>query len=309
MATAAGGRLIAAAAAVALITNRVNNRSRGFAFVTMATDREANEAIRMFDGAQFGGRTAKVNFPEVPKGGERLIRESKVKGRARSNANSPYKIYVGNLGWTVTSDMLRNAFSACSGVVGANVVYERDTGRSRGFGFVAFASNDECQAALERMDGKVPAAQGSSVCPPQHPKQQVYGQYQSAPVGIPVVGPRPSPTYTVVNAIIGMKEDGPGPRYDHTLKAIAGIGEEGTPGYISPRLILFGGATALEENPATPPSAAGIAGIRTANNARAILVLGRDMDAVTSLKTSLDHQSKDTWTDGFHKIVLRPKWI
>ncbi|KAL5709073.1 Serine/threonine-protein phosphatase bsl3 [Ranunculus cassubicifolius] len=79
-------------------------------------------------------------------------------------------------------------------------------------------------------------------------------------------GPRPAPTYTVVNAVIEKKEDGPGPRCGHTLTAVAAVGEEGTPGYIGARLILFGGATALEGNSAVagPPSPAGSAGIRLA---------------------------------------------
>ncbi|KAL4295922.1 hypothetical protein GQ457_12G027070 [Hibiscus cannabinus] len=82
----------------------------------------------------------------------------------------------------------------------------------------------------------------------------------------PVVGPRWAPTYSVVNAIIEKKEDGPGPRCGHTLTAVAAVGEEGTPGYIGPRLILFGGATALEGNSAASgtPSSAGSAGIRLA---------------------------------------------
>ncbi|KAF6156035.1 hypothetical protein GIB67_035392 [Kingdonia uniflora] len=81
-----------------------------------------------------------------------------------------------------------------------------------------------------------------------------------------VAGPRPAPSYSVVNAILEKKEDGPGPRCGHTLTAVSPVGEEGTPGYIGPRLILFGGATALEGNSAAagPPSSAGSAGIRLA---------------------------------------------
>ncbi|XP_072951192.1 serine/threonine-protein phosphatase BSL3 isoform X1 [Typha angustifolia] len=79
-----------------------------------------------------------------------------------------------------------------------------------------------------------------------------------------VAGPRPAPSYSVVNAIIEKKEDGPGCRCGHTLTAVAAVGEEGTPGYVGPRLILFGGATALEGNSAAPASPAGSAGIRLA---------------------------------------------
>ncbi|KAF5767877.1 putative protein-serine/threonine phosphatase [Helianthus annuus] len=88
------------------------------------------------------------------------------------------------------------------------------------------------------------------------------GQVQQTSTGL-VGGPRLAPTYSVVNAILEKKEDGPGPRCGHTLTAVAAVGEEGTPGYIGPRLILFGGATALEGNSAnagTQTSAGG--GIR-----------------------------------------------
>jgi hypothetical protein len=79
----------------------------------------------------------------------------------------------------------------------------------------------------------------------------------------PVAGPRPAPGYTVVDAAMDKKEDGPGCRCGHTLTAVPAVGEEGSPGFVGPRLILFGGATALEGNSATPPSSAGSAGIRT----------------------------------------------
>ncbi|KAL6499709.1 Serine/threonine-protein phosphatase bsl2 [Orobanche gracilis] len=79
-------------------------------------------------------------------------------------------------------------------------------------------------------------------------------------------GPRCAPTYSVVNAILEKKDDGPGPRCGHTLTAVPAVGEEGSLGYIGPRLILFGGATALEGNSAQSgtPSSAGSAGIRLA---------------------------------------------
>ncbi|XP_062202119.1 serine/threonine-protein phosphatase BSL2 homolog isoform X2 [Phragmites australis] len=76
--------------------------------------------------------------------------------------------------------------------------------------------------------------------------------------------PRPAPGYTVVNAAMDKTEDGPGCRCGHTLTAVPAVGEEGSPGYVGTRLILFGGATALEGNSATPPSSAGSAGIRLA---------------------------------------------
>ncbi|MBA0702358.1 hypothetical protein Goari_021931, partial [Gossypium aridum] len=104
---------------------------------------------------------------------------------------------------------------------------------------------------------------GPGGSPPSSAQQQAAAQGQPQ---APVAGPRCAPTYSVVNAIIEKKEDGPGPRCGHTLTAVAAVGEEGTPSYIGPRLILFGGATALEGNSACAgtPSSAGSAGIRLA---------------------------------------------
>ncbi|KAG0587730.1 hypothetical protein KC19_2G187400 [Ceratodon purpureus] len=92
-------------------------------------------------------------------------------------------------------------------------------------------------------------------------------QQQQGVVAVQVAGPRPAPAYRVVSAVIEKKEDGPGPRCGHTLTAVAAVGEEGAPGYVGPRLILFGGATALEGNTSAaggPQAATPGAGIRLA---------------------------------------------
>ncbi|XP_027920399.1 33 kDa ribonucleoprotein, chloroplastic isoform X1 [Vigna unguiculata] len=138
---------------VEIVYDRVTSRSRGFAFVTMASVEDAKEAIRMFDGSQVGGRTAKVNFPEVPKGGERLVMAARVRNNNRGFVDSPYKIYCGNLGWGVNSQSLREAFAEQPGVLSAKVVYEKDSGRSRGFGFVSFTTAESAAAALDFMNG------------------------------------------------------------------------------------------------------------------------------------------------------------
>ncbi|CAL5067002.1 unnamed protein product [Urochloa decumbens] len=132
-----------------IIYDKVTNRSRGFAFVTMATAEEAAKAIQMFDGALLGGRTARVNYPEVPRGGER--RTVTMDGRRRDDGT--YKIYAGNLGWGVRADALRAVFEGQAGLLDARVIFERETGRSRGFGFVSFRTSEDAQAALEALDG------------------------------------------------------------------------------------------------------------------------------------------------------------
>lgn len=138
---------------VEIVYDRVTDRSRGFSFVTMSSYEEAKEAIRLFDGAQIGGRTAKVNFPEVPRGGERELMSPKIRSSYQGFVDSPHKIYAGNLSWDLTSQGLREAFEEQPGYLSAKVIYDRDSGRSRGFGFITFSSADEAESALNNMNG------------------------------------------------------------------------------------------------------------------------------------------------------------
>ena len=64
------------------------------------------------------------------------------------------KLYVGNLPYTVRDDDLQQAFSAFGNVNSAKVMMERDTGRSKGFGFVEMGSDAEAQSAIEGMNGQ-----------------------------------------------------------------------------------------------------------------------------------------------------------
>ena len=64
------------------------------------------------------------------------------------------KLYVGNLSFRTTSEELREAFSAVVTVESASVIEDRDTGRSRGFGFVEMATPEEAAAAIEQFNGK-----------------------------------------------------------------------------------------------------------------------------------------------------------
>ena len=58
------------------------------------------------------------------------------------------KLYVGNLSFRVTSEDLQEYFGSAGAVESANVVYDRETGRSRGFGFVEMASQEEGEKAI-----------------------------------------------------------------------------------------------------------------------------------------------------------------
>jgi RNA recognition motif-containing protein len=64
------------------------------------------------------------------------------------------KLYVGNLPYSVTSSTLEQLFGEHGNVQSAQVIMDRDSGRSKGFGFVEMGSDQEAQAAITAMNGK-----------------------------------------------------------------------------------------------------------------------------------------------------------
>jgi RNA recognition motif-containing protein len=64
------------------------------------------------------------------------------------------KLYVGNLSFQTSSTDLQELFAQVGTVESASVVEDRDTGRSRGFGFVEMASREEGEAAIQQLNGK-----------------------------------------------------------------------------------------------------------------------------------------------------------
>jgi cold-inducible RNA-binding protein len=64
------------------------------------------------------------------------------------------KLYVGNLSFRVTSEDLQDYFASAGTVDSANVVFDRETGRSRGFGFVEMADEDSANNAIAQFNGQ-----------------------------------------------------------------------------------------------------------------------------------------------------------
>jgi cold-inducible RNA-binding protein len=82
------------------------------------------------------------------------------------------KLYVGNLPYETTEEQLQEAFAAFGEITSVNILKDRDTGESRGFGFVEMANKDEALAAIEAMDeneslGKPLKVQESKPKPPR----------------------------------------------------------------------------------------------------------------------------------------------
>lgn len=89
---------------------------------------------------EYNGRTLRVNFSDKPKPKEALYPETE------------HKLFVGNLSWSVTSEILTQAFQEYGKVVGARVLYDGQTGRCRGYGFVCYETKAEMEAALQSLN-------------------------------------------------------------------------------------------------------------------------------------------------------------
>ncbi len=64
------------------------------------------------------------------------------------------KLFVGGLAWGTTDDTLREFFSTVGSVVSANVISDKYTGKSKGFGFVEFSTPEEAEKAKQELNGK-----------------------------------------------------------------------------------------------------------------------------------------------------------
>ncbi|KAJ6430268.1 hypothetical protein OIU84_021635 [Salix udensis] len=126
---------------VEVLYHRDTGRSRGFAFVTMSSLEDCNAVIENLDGSQYMGRILRVNFADKPKPKEPLYPETE------------YKLFIGNLSWSVTSESLTQAFQEYGNVIGARVLYDGETGKSRGYGFVCYATKEEMETALQSLNG------------------------------------------------------------------------------------------------------------------------------------------------------------
>jgi nucleolin len=127
-----------------VIYNRETDQSRGFGFVTMSSVEEAEKAVEMLHRYDLNGRLLNVNKAAAK--GSRPERTQ--------SFQSSSKIYVGNLSWGVDEGRLEQVFSEHGKVVEAKVVYDRESGRSRGFGFVTMSSETEVNDAIAALDGQ-----------------------------------------------------------------------------------------------------------------------------------------------------------
>ncbi|WP_246840503.1 RNA-binding protein [Lacimicrobium sp. SS2-24] len=91
--------------------------------------------------------------------------------------NEAMKLYVGNLSYQMTDADLEAAFAAFGAVSSAKIIMDRETNRSKGFGFVEFADKAEAEAAIENLNGKEVSGRALVVNEARPPKPRTGGRY------------------------------------------------------------------------------------------------------------------------------------
>ncbi|KAG6771885.1 hypothetical protein NC652_016545 [Populus alba x Populus x berolinensis] len=141
--------------------DKVTGRSRGFGFVTMSTIEEVEAASQQFNGFELDGRPLRVNSGPPPpretsfsRSPQRETSFSRGPGaRGGETFESSNRVYVGNLSWNVDDSALESLFREKGKVMDAKVIYDRDSGRSKGFGFVSYSSAEEVEDAVDSLNG------------------------------------------------------------------------------------------------------------------------------------------------------------
>nr|AFK47384.1 unknown [Lotus japonicus] len=135
-----------------VIYNKATNQSRGFGFVIMSTAEDLEKALNKFSGYELDGRVLTVN-KATPKEA-RPERPPRTFGSGSGSRDSGLSVYVGNLPWSVDAARLEEIFREHGNVENARIVMDRETGRSRGFGFVTMSSEADINGAIAALDGQ-----------------------------------------------------------------------------------------------------------------------------------------------------------
>lgn len=126
-----------------IVTDRETGLSRGFGFVTMINEEQAQHVIAQLDGTEMQGRVVSVS--EAGKGKKAPLVNV-------HNVSENCKLYVGNISWDLDLEDLKGLFSEFGEVVAARIITDHESGRSRGFGFVTMSNEDQAQAVVSELD-------------------------------------------------------------------------------------------------------------------------------------------------------------
>ncbi|GAX72652.1 hypothetical protein CEUSTIGMA_g108.t1 [Chlamydomonas eustigma] len=124
---------------VKVIKDKITGNSAGYGFVKFWDRSFAESALQALNGKMYLGQEMRVNwaFPDHHK----------------EDTSQHFHIFVGDLGSEVTDSALHNAFCAHWQCSDARVMWDHNTGRSKGYGFVSFRTKEDAEKAIEKMQG------------------------------------------------------------------------------------------------------------------------------------------------------------
>ncbi|RZC84638.1 hypothetical protein C5167_047423 [Papaver somniferum] len=129
--------------------------SKGWSYVVMSSLAEAKAAIMALDGSDVDGREMRVKFSNAMVV-KRVLEAAKKKKKNNSTVmifETPHKIYVGNLAWSVKPEELKIHFGQFGTVVSTRVLYDRKAGKNRVYAFLSFSTASECETAIAGANG------------------------------------------------------------------------------------------------------------------------------------------------------------
>lgn len=127
-------------------TRREDGKPRGFAFVEMSSIAEGNEAVQLLNGRLLYDRDIVISFQDENAGSGGAGRP------ARNSTAKSAKLFVRSLGYSVTEDDLYSLFQQVGSVISVKIPMDRDTGESKGFGFVEMSSTSEAEQAINTLN-------------------------------------------------------------------------------------------------------------------------------------------------------------
>ena len=139
---------------VTVVTDMNTGRSRGFGFVTVPDQAVADACIAALDGADVDGRAIRVNVSvareDRPPRSDRPPRD----GQRRGYDFDGRKVYFGNLSWGMDHLDLQDLCGEFGTVEDARLITDRETNRSRGFGFVTMSTVAEAEEVVNQLNGQ-----------------------------------------------------------------------------------------------------------------------------------------------------------
>ncbi|CCF60193.1 hypothetical protein KAFR_0J01260 [Kazachstania africana CBS 2517] len=123
---------------VKVMVDKKNNHVN-YAFIEYSTNHDANVALQTLNGIQIENKNIKINWA--------------FQSQTNLNDDTSFNLFIGDLNVNVDDTTLANAFKSCPGFLQAHVMWDMQTSRSRGYGFVSFDTHENAQAAMDQMQG------------------------------------------------------------------------------------------------------------------------------------------------------------